>query len=54
MRGGPWHIFHFHRHGGFDRNADEGFIAPLTFRFATAADIVDDERISLVLKEPGL
>ena len=27
MRRGPWHIFHFVGHGGFDRNADEGFIA---------------------------
>jgi formylglycine-generating enzyme required for sulfatase activity len=27
MRRGPWHVFHFVGHGGFDRNADEGFIA---------------------------
>jgi hypothetical protein len=27
MRDGPWHIFHFIGHGGFDRRADEGFIA---------------------------
>ena len=27
MRSGPWHIFHFIGHGGFDRNADEGLIA---------------------------
>ena len=27
MRGGPWHIFHFIGHGGFDRSADEGVIA---------------------------
>jgi hypothetical protein len=27
MRRGPWHIFHFIGHGGFDRQADEGFIA---------------------------
>ncbi|HEY4688129.1 MAG TPA: protein kinase [Anaerolineae bacterium] len=27
MRGGPWHIFHFIGHGGFDGNTDEGFIA---------------------------
>jgi serine/threonine protein kinase len=27
MRGGPWHVFHFAGHGGFDRNTDEGFIA---------------------------
>jgi len=27
MRGGPWHIFHFIGHGGFDRTADEGVIA---------------------------
>jgi hypothetical protein len=26
MRGGPWHVFHFIGHGGFDRNADEGLI----------------------------
>jgi outer membrane protein assembly factor BamD (BamD/ComL family) len=25
--GGPWHIFHFVGHGGFDAHADEGFIA---------------------------
>jgi ABC-type branched-subunit amino acid transport system substrate-binding protein/CHAT domain-containing protein len=25
--GGPWHVFHFIGHGGFDANADEGFIA---------------------------
>jgi len=27
MRGGPWHVFHFVGHGGFDRPTDEGFIA---------------------------
>ncbi|RPI35479.1 MAG: CHAT domain-containing protein [Methanoregulaceae archaeon] len=27
MREGPWHIFHFIGHGGFDQVADEGFIA---------------------------
>lgn len=27
MQGGPWHIFHFIGHGGFDRRSDEGFIA---------------------------
>ena len=27
MRRGPWHVFHFIGHGGFDHNADEGFIA---------------------------
>ncbi len=27
MRGGPWHIFHFIGHGGFDPNADEGVLA---------------------------
>jgi CHAT domain len=27
LRGGPWHIFHFMGHGGFDRAADEGFLA---------------------------
>jgi hypothetical protein len=27
MRGGPWHIFHFIGHGGFDHSADEGMIA---------------------------
>jgi CHAT domain-containing protein len=27
MSGGPWHVFHFIGHGGFDRRADEGFIA---------------------------
>jgi formylglycine-generating enzyme required for sulfatase activity len=27
MRRGPWHVFHFVGHGGFDRVADEGFIA---------------------------
>jgi formylglycine-generating enzyme required for sulfatase activity len=27
MRGGPWHVFHFVGHGGFDRAADEGFLA---------------------------
>ncbi len=27
MRVGPWHIFHFIGHGGFDSNADEGLIA---------------------------
>lgn len=26
MRRGPWHVFHFIGHGGFERNADEGFI----------------------------
>jgi len=27
MRGGPWHVFHFIGHGGFDKTADEGLIA---------------------------
>lgn len=27
MRQGPWHVFHFVGHGGFDRTADEGFVA---------------------------
>ena len=27
MRGGPWHIFHFVGHGGFDAGADEGLVA---------------------------
>lgn len=27
MRKGPWHIFHFIGHGGFDNDTDEGFIA---------------------------
>ncbi|HLF01767.1 MAG TPA: CHAT domain-containing protein, partial [Anaerolineales bacterium] len=27
MRGGPWHIFHFIGHGGFDVNREEGFMA---------------------------
>lgn len=27
MRGGPWHIFHFIGHGGFDPTADEGLVA---------------------------
>jgi len=26
MRGGPWHVFHFIGHGGFDARADEGLI----------------------------
>ena len=26
MRGGPWHVFHFVGHGGFDRTRDEGLI----------------------------
>jgi formylglycine-generating enzyme required for sulfatase activity len=25
--GGPWHVFHFVGHGGFDLQADEGFVA---------------------------
>jgi formylglycine-generating enzyme required for sulfatase activity len=27
MRRGPWHVFHFVGHGGFDRQSDEGVIA---------------------------
>jgi CHAT domain-containing protein len=27
MRKGPWHIFHFIGHGGFDSHAEEGLIA---------------------------
>jgi hypothetical protein len=27
LRQGPWHVFHFVGHGGFDPHADEGFIA---------------------------
>jgi len=27
MRGGPWHIFHFIGHGGFNSRTDEGLIA---------------------------
>ncbi|MGB3062354.1 MAG: CHAT domain-containing protein, partial [Anaerolineae bacterium] len=26
MRGGPWHLFHFVGHGGFDRQNDEGLV----------------------------
>lgn len=26
MWGGPWHIFHFIGHGGFDHSTDEGFV----------------------------
>ena len=26
MRSGPWHVFHFVGHGGFDRTCDEGLI----------------------------
>jgi formylglycine-generating enzyme required for sulfatase activity len=26
MRGGPWHVFHFIGHGGFDKNSDEGLL----------------------------
>ena len=26
IRGGPWHVFHFVGHGGFDAGADEGLI----------------------------
>ena len=26
MRGGPWHVFHFVGHGGFDTHADEGVV----------------------------
>jgi outer membrane protein assembly factor BamD (BamD/ComL family) len=29
MRGGPWHIFHFIGHGGFDPHTDEGLIVLL-------------------------
>jgi hypothetical protein len=27
LRRGPWHVFHFIGHGGFDQHADQGFIA---------------------------
>lgn len=27
LRSGPWHIFHFIGHGGFDRQTDEGMVA---------------------------
>ena len=27
MWGGPWHVFHFIGHGGFDRYTDEGLLA---------------------------
>jgi formylglycine-generating enzyme required for sulfatase activity len=27
MRAGPWHIFHFIGHGGFDKTQDEGLVA---------------------------
>jgi hypothetical protein len=27
MRGGPWHVFHFIGHGGFDKQTDEGVLA---------------------------
>jgi formylglycine-generating enzyme required for sulfatase activity len=39
LRAGPWHVFHFVGHGGFDRQADEGFIA-----------LVDDEGDTYRLK----
>jgi len=27
MRAGPWHVFHFIGHGGYDRQTEEGCIA---------------------------
>jgi WD40 repeat protein/DNA polymerase III delta prime subunit len=43
MRAGPWHIFHFIGHGGFDHKTDEGLIAleddKGISRFLSATDV---------------
>jgi hypothetical protein len=57
MQGGPWHVFHFIGHGGFDRQADEGFIALAdehgsTYHLSASglARLLDDQRsLRLVL-----
>lgn len=57
MRNGPWHIFHFIGHGGYDANRDEGLVA-LTdpqgnAQFFTATDLgrllADHRHLRLVL-----
>ena len=57
MRGGPWHIFHFIGHGGFDAHADEGLIALKettgTVRYLSASHLgrllADHRSLSLVV-----
>ncbi|HYU71271.1 MAG TPA: CHAT domain-containing protein, partial [Ktedonobacteraceae bacterium] len=57
MRGGPWHIFHFIGHGGFDANTDEGLIALKeatgTVRYLSASHLgrllADHRSLSLVV-----
>ncbi len=36
LQQGPWHIFHFVGHGGFDRQSDEGIVALVDEHGATA------------------
>jgi formylglycine-generating enzyme required for sulfatase activity len=57
MRGGPWHVFHFIGHGGFDRSADEGLVVladesggPDRFHATQLARLLADHRaLRLVL-----
>ncbi len=56
MQGGPWHIFHFIGHGGFNRQGDEGFIALAdedgrTFELSATnlARLLDHPHLKLVL-----
>lgn len=57
MRSGPWHVFHFIGHGGYDANRDEGLIAFThpegRAEFFTATDLgrllADHQYLRLVL-----
>ena len=57
MAQGPWHVFHFIGHGGFDKNADEGLIVladdeGLTHKLtatALARFLEDQESLRLVV-----
>lgn len=56
MQRGPWHIFHFIGHGGFDQGTDEGIVAlederGLTHRFGArelARHLTDHKSLKLV------
>lgn len=56
MQGGPWHIFHFIGHGGFNQLRDEGFIAladenghAFELSATNLARLLDHRQLKLVL-----
>ena len=53
MRRGPWHIFHFIGHGGFDAQREEGFLA-LSNERGDRADLRATQLAQLLSDHPSL